>query len=76
MGRSPMKMSTVSDDAGFLYGKPDAHDDDLRSIRGGLLSGVLDLANGHVLRGIGKICGIVKADFSEMPHSCDCRKAT
>lgn len=45
-------------------------------IRGGLLSGVLDLANGHVLRGIGKICGIVKADFSEMPHSCDCRKAT
>lgn len=35
-------------------------------IRGGLLPGVLDLANGHVLRGIGKICGIVKADFSEM----------
>lgn len=34
-------------------------------IRGGLLPGVLDLANGHVLRGIGKMCGIVKANFSE-----------
>ena len=35
-------------------------------IRGGLLPGVLDLANGHVLRGIGKMCGIVKANFSEI----------
>ncbi|WP_297042419.1 fibronectin type III-like domain-contianing protein [uncultured Eubacterium sp.] len=34
-------------------------------IRGGLLPGVLDLANGHVLCGIGKMCGIVKANFSE-----------
>ncbi len=35
-------------------------------IRGGLIPGVLDLANGHVLRGIGKMCGIVKSNFSEM----------
>lgn len=34
-------------------------------IRGGLIPGVLDLANGHVLRGIGKMCGIVKSNFSE-----------
>lgn len=34
-------------------------------IRGGLLPGVLDLANGHVLCEIGKMCGIVKANFSE-----------
>ena len=34
-------------------------------IRGGLIPGVLDLANGHVLRGIGKMCGIVKPNFSE-----------
>lgn len=34
-------------------------------IRGGLLPGVLDLANGHVLCGIGKMCGIVKANFQK-----------